>query len=112
MTDLDATGGEPAEDLVPVRLPQQRHRGDQHTAHLAQQGGGGLHDQPAPQGQVLVVGDLLEPLLGQQLAQAAAETPGSYRVLSGIRSSSSRAALDLPAPNAPFTQMITVPPSP
>lgn len=47
---------------------------------------------------------------GSRCVSAPPMTSGSKSVLFGIRSISSRAVVDLPAPNAPLTQTITFPP--
>src|SRR6478735_1306374 len=71
-----APRGESAEDLVAVVLPQQRHRDDEHTGEFGEKRRGGVDHEAPPYRQVLEVGHLGEPLLGQQPAQLRARQPG------------------------------------
>jgi hypothetical protein len=69
-------GGETAEDLVTVVLPQQGHRRHQYAAQLGEQRRRRVHHEPPPDGQVLIVADLGQPLGRQQVPHARADQFG------------------------------------
>ncbi|GAA3243844.1 hypothetical protein GCM10020256_69050 [Streptomyces thermocoprophilus] len=69
----DAAGGEAAEDLVPVVLPEQCHGDDEGAAQLGEERGGRVDDEAPPDRQVLEVADLGEMFGRQQVREGAAD---------------------------------------